>query len=213
MKTKKTISVILALIMLLSCSPLLLGTAFAEGTIITFDESGTFEADDLRSGYNYVIPSGVTMTVPEGLELNIPLNSVLKVEEGGKLIVNGLIRVSGSATAFGTLTVDGIIVHGENVSVGMYGLAQALVRFPSLVSAGLADCIDVWYATSTSGNAYENLTPDFTYINVNEDGANVYLPLNQYFYVKADIIKDGDYANIKYDDALMNVYLNGVDIP
>ena len=211
---KKTISVLLALIMLLSCSPILLGTVFAAGTNITFDTSGDM-ADNLRSGYRYTIPSGVTMTVPADVTVSIPLSTTLTVEEGGKLIFNGTINVAGTSSAYGTLDVKGTIVNVEdnNISTGKYGVAQAHVRFPSLATVGLADCIEVWYATSTSGNAYENQTPGFTYVKVSDDGADIPLPLNQYLYIKADIIKDGDYTNQKYDDGLMNVYLNGVPIP
>lgn len=213
---KKTISILLALIMLLSCSPVLLGVAFADGTIYTFDASGNFTDDNLLNGCIYKIPDGVTMTVPDNFSLHIPLNCTLLVEEGGTLKIEdkGEILISGNETSYGTLTVEGTIIgaEGNHISTGNYGLAQARVRFPSLVSAGLKDCIDVWYATSKSGNAYENVTPDFTYTKVSEDGAVVYLPLNQYFYVKADIIKDNDYANIKYDDGKMNVFLNRVPI-
>ncbi len=223
MKTKKTISVILALIMLLSCCPVLLGMAFAADNVVTFTESGDFEEDNLRSGWTYVIPKDVIMTVPSGFSLHIPLNGVLKVEKGGKLIVNGQVIVAGDASSYGSLIVDGTIVNSEKVAPGDYGRAVLQIRFPSLVNEGLKDIIRVWYATSKSGNAYENLTPDFTYVRINDDGQNVYVPMNQFLYVKAEIIKDGPIQDEpaltqwlkakKWDDSKMNVYLNSVSIP
>lgn len=102
----------------------------------------------------------------------------------------------------------------ENVSGS--GVMQAQIRFPSLELMGLKDAdgsyIRVWYASSASGNAYENVTPNFSYLRVDDGGANVYCPLNSYLYIKADIVKDGDEINIKYDDALMDVFLNHVSV-
>ena len=212
---KKSLSVFLALIMLLSCCPVLFGLAFAAGTQITFDEDGTFTEDNLKQNFTYTIPEGVTMTVPANFSLHIPLNCTVKVEKGGKLVIdeNGELLISGTETSAGVLDVAGTIVGAENISTGKYGVAQAHVRFPSLVSVGLSDCIDVYYATSESGNAYEDLTPGFTYAKVSEDGADIPMPLNRYLYIKADIIKDGDLVNVKYDDGLMKVFLNRVEVP
>lgn len=229
MKTKKTLSVILAVIMLLSCCPVLLGVAFAEDKIVTYNESGEFEADNLKNGYTYIIPSGVTMTVPDNFTLHIPINCTLHVQEGGKLDIKDTaeVIVSGNnETTYGTLLVDGIIVHSENVAPGKYGQAKVQIRFPSLAREGLQDIIRVWYANSTSNNAYENLTSGFTYVRVDDAGQNVYVPLNQYLYIKAEIISEVP-ANIKddpvlmaewlkakkWDDAKMNVYLNRVNVP
>lgn len=217
---KKTISVLLALIMLLSCSPVLLGVAFADdSTLVTFPESREFEFEpmnELLSGYNYVIPDGVTMTVPVGKTLYVPNSCTLTVQRGGELVLAeengqyGEIIVSQS----GNLTVDGTIVGAEHVTGS--GIRQAQIRFPSLAQVGLKDTdqsyVRVWYATSTSGNAYENITPGFSYLRVPDEGADIYCPLNTYLYIIADIVKDGDELNKKYDDSLMNVYLNRVSV-
>ena len=210
---KKTLSVFLALVMVLSCAPVMLGFVFAAGTEYTFDESRDFAPGELVSGNNYTIPDGVTMTVPADVSLNIPLNSKLTVAEGGKLIINGEVTVAGNSTSYGKLDVMGTIVGAENVGVGNYGIANAHIRFPSLAEAGLQDVIKVWVASSKEGNAYENLTENFTYVWVNDNGADIEVPLNQYLYIKADIIKDGDYVNVKYDDSLMQVFLNRVEVP
>ena len=74
---KKTISVILAVIMAVCCMPF---AVFAEGTDTVFDKSGSFESSDqLVSGNIYRIESGVTMTVPSELTLYIPTVAKLYV--------------------------------------------------------------------------------------------------------------------------------------
>lgn len=208
MKTKKTISVILALIMLLSCSPVLLGTALAAN--ITYDESftldGSLESERLLSGNTYTVASGVTVKVTN--TVYIPANCTLTVAEGGTLDVRegSIVVIAG-----GTLRVDGNIIRAENVSG--QGDKLARVRFPALSHEGLKDYVRVYYAVSESASAYEDSTSGFTALRVDDEGATIYAPLNEYLFIKADIVKDGDEKNWKYDDSLMKVFLDNVEMP
>lgn len=206
---KKTLSVILAVLMVVCCLPM---AAFAENTY-EFTVSGSFESSNqLESGNTYRIASGVTMTVPTGLTVYLPSNTKLFVEAGAKLVVNGqLTTIDGSQ-----LYIHGVLVGAANV--GGSGECLAQYRFPSLASQGLVnnetgeDRIAVSYSTSTNGNAYEDQKNPLKYTPVPNSGANVYIPLNQYVYIKAHIIEPDETKDIKYDDALMNVYANGVGV-
>lgn len=200
---KKFLSVLLSVIMLVCCIPF---AASAEGTV-TFDTTGVFAASDqLVTGNNYVILSGVTMTVPSNLTLYLPTGAKLYVEQGGRLVVNGsIITVSGSQ-----LYVDGTVTGASNISG--QGDCYAQLRFPALADVGLAGRISVSYAFSESGSAYDNLNGTLTYTAVPDAGSKVYLPLNQYAFIKA-VITEPDTLVDKYDDALMNVSINGVGVP
>ena len=208
---KKTLSVLLTVIMAVCCFPF---AAFAEETDTVFSKSGSFEASNqLVSNTTYRIDNGVTMTVPSGMTLYIPSGTKLYVEEGAKLVVNGnIVSLDNSQ-----LYVDGVLVGAANV--GGSGECYAQFRFPSLKDQGLtkkdendAPRIKVSYATSTNGNAYEDQQNPLSYIDIPVTGAKAYIPLNQYIYIKAHIIEPDEKNDVKFDDALMNVYANGVGV-
>ncbi len=206
---KKTLSVFLAVILAVCCLPF---AAFAEGTEITFDASADFEkGDQLTSSNTYRIVSGVTMTVPSGLTLYIPTDAKLYVDNGATLNVLGnIVTQPGSA-----LYVDGVLKNATNVSGS--GDCYAQYRFPALIEQGLTKTdgsvrIKVSYATSENGNAYEDQQSPLTFTDVSDNGEKVYMPINQYVYIKAHIIEP-DESKDKFDDSLMNVYAEGVGVP
>ena len=87
---KKTLSVVLAVIMVLCCFPF---AAFADGNVV-YDTSAQFtSSNQLESNTTYTIKSGTTMTVPSDLTLYIPTGATINVEEGAKLVVNGYITI------------------------------------------------------------------------------------------------------------------------
>lgn len=208
---KKTISIALSVIMILCMVPF---AAFASDNH-QFVTDGVFEkSDQLVSGDTYSIEAGATMTVPSDLTLYIPTGTTLLVKEGGKLVVLGnIITIEG-----GTLRVEGSIANAKKV--GGAGDNIAVIRFPSLADECLNGKVEVSYAISEHGGAYEDMDKEnpLTYTPVNPGGAEIEAKLNQYLFIKANIIEDeinektGKHYN-KYDNSLMNVYLNGVGIP
>ncbi len=213
---KKTLAVVLSVVMLLCCVPFM---SFA-ADVHSFTQNGKFENANefVLEKYNgcktFSIPEGVTMTVPSEITLFIPNGTVLRVEEGGKLNVIGEIVVLSG----GTLFVEGFIQNPSNVTVNGNGTALAELRFPALdKTSGLIDStgkarIQVSYGSSTNGNIYEDQQGTVVFQKVSESGATVMAPLNQYIYIKAEIVEpDAKYD--KFDDSLMNVYINGIGIP
>ncbi len=205
---KKTLSVFLAVILAVCCLPF---AAFAEGAEITFDTSADFEkGDQLTSSNTYRIVSGTTMTVPSGLTLYIPTDTKLYVDNGATLNVLGnIVTQPGSA-----LYVDGVLKNASNVSGS--GDCYAQYRFPALIEQGLTKTdgsmrIKVSYATSENGNAYEDQQSPLTFTDVSDNGEKIYVPINQYVYIKAHIIEP-DESKDKFDDSLMNVYAEGVGV-
>ncbi len=207
---KKTLAVILSVVMLVCCIPF----AFAaEQTVYTANASFT-SSNELVSGNTYVINDGVTMTVPSNLTLYVPSGAVLRVSEGARLNVIGQIVVLDG----GALMVEGFLYGASNVTVNGMGSALCELRFPSLSGeAGLIDKtgeprISVSVGSSSNGNIYEDQQGTVTYEAVSKNGGSVMVPLNQYVYIKAEI-KEPVTGIDKFDDALMNVYFNGVGIP
>ena len=207
---KKTLAVILSVIMLVCCIPF--ASAAEE---ITYTANGSFAtSNQLVSGGTYKVGSGVTMTVPSNLTLYIPSGATLWVLEGAKLNVLGQIVVLDG----GNLLIEGFLYGASNVTINGTGSALCELRFPALTTtSGLIDKngearIAVSYGNSSNGNIYEDQQGTVAYAGVGDAGASVMLPLNQYVYIKADI-KEPITGIDKYDDALMNVYFNGVGIP
>ncbi len=208
---KKTLAVILSAVMLLCCLPFAVNAA----ETITYEANRYFSAsNELVSGNTYVVASGVTVTVPAELTLYVPTGAILRVDEGGKLNVLGNIIVMDG----GSLRVEGFLYGASNVTVNGQGTALAELRFPALSETpgligkdGKAK-IQVSYASSENGDIYEDQQGTLVFNSVGNSGASVMAPINQYIYIKADIIEP-DLTYDKYDDALMNVYFNGVGIP
>lgn len=208
---KKTLAVILSVVMLLCCVPFAVNAA----ETITYSANATFtESNQLVSGNTYIIDEGVTMTVPSDLTLYVPTGAILRVVEGAKLNVLGqLIVLDG-----GSLFVEGFLYGASNVTVNGSGTALAELRFPALdATSGLLDKdgkarINVSYGSSTNGNIYEDQQGTVVFNAVSTAGASVMAPINQYIYIKADIVEP-DLTYDKFDDSLMNVYFNGVGVP
>lgn len=204
---KKTLAVVLSVLMLVCMVPF----AASAATVHTFEASADFtSSNQLVSGDTYVIPSGITMNVPTTITLYVPTGAILRVDEGAKLNVLGSIIVLDG----GQLIVEGFINGASNIVVNGTGTALAEIRFPSLEKLELADKIEVFYGSSENGNIYEDLSttdPNF-FKKVPVSGSSAYAPLNQYLYIKATIIEP-DKTYDKFDDALMNVYFNGVGVP
>lgn len=199
---KKILSITLCALMLICIIPL---GAYAED--IVFDANGDFTASDqLISGNQYTIPNEITMTVPFDMTMYIPTDSQLTVEAGGKLIVNGNIVTQPG----GVVSIKGAVVNASHITG--QGTQRAEIRFPSLVSAGLEGKVDVSYAVSESGSAYEDMTGNLVFEAVPDSGGSVWCALNQYLYINAHI-KEPDIKYDKFDDSLMNVYINGIGVP
>ncbi len=208
---KKTLAVILSAVMLLCCVPFAVNAA----ETITYSANSSFTgSNELVSGNTYIIDAGVTMTVPSNLTLYVPTGAILRVEEGAKLNVLGQIVVLDG----GSLMVEGFLYGASNVTVNGSGTALCELRFPALdVTSGLIGAdgkakIQVSYGSSSNGNIYEDQQGTVVFNGVSTAGASVMAPLNQYIYIKADIVEP-DPTFDKFDDALMNVYFNGVGVP
>lgn len=208
---KKTLSVVLSVIMLLCCLPF----AVSAAEQITFAAGDKFTtSNQLVSGNTYTIPDGVTMQVSSDLTLYVPTGAQLRVAEGGKLNVLGQIVVLDG----GALYVEGFLYGASNVTVNGTGDAWCEIRFPALdTTSGLVDKngnprIKVSYGSSENGNIYEDQQGTVDFQTVGITGAEIMAPLNQYIYIKADIVEP-DLAYDKFDDSLMNVYFNGVGVP
>lgn len=207
---KKTLAIVLSMVMLLCCIPF----SVASAATVTFDESGMLgSSTEFTSGTEYIIPSGVIMEIPSGNNLYIPTGVTLTVKEGGRLDVNGSIVVLSG----GKLKVEGKLNGASSVAVNDGGSATALIRFANLNTiGGLVESgkskINVSYGYSSSGNIYEDLEGSIVYSTVPVAGMKAEVPINQYLYIKAEIVEP-DPTYDKFDDSLMNVYLNGVGVP
>jgi len=233
---KKVLSVVLSLVMALSCCAIF---AFAEGEAVEIYD-GHLEAlmnYALPSGQDYVVPAGKTLTVPAEKNLivsvgtNLTVNGTLQINEGGRatvqsnvlvakdaaILINGAVSVEANAT----LKIAGRVSNAHKISCDTQGQALAEIRFPNLQSLGLADKIYVSYAFGYTGGQNDDLIEGEGaikwYTTPNTAETSVWAPLNQYIYIKAHIIEPAEISASdetgKYDDAKMNVYLNDVEAP
>lgn len=203
---KKTLAVILSLIMLVCCIPFSANAADTSTGLVEWSENHTIKAtNELQSNVNYTIKKGYTLTIASDVTVIVPLSCTLIVEEGATL------RVYGKMVVQGQLRVEGLIEKGgaEKISVDDTGSTMIAVRFPALADEGLTGRIEVAYGVSKTGDPYENLQEGFAYTAVADAGETVYVELNQYVYVKASI-KEPDPAYDKFDDSLMKVYVNNM---
>lgn len=120
---KKTIAILLACIMLISCAPIL---SFAADTTIT--ESGTLtEPLVIASGDTLTIKSTWTLAAPltinEGAALVVEAGGWLTVAPGGQLINNGTITVETKggiqSAGSGTGEADASFINGESGEVNL----------------------------------------------------------------------------------------------
>ncbi len=236
---KKILAIILSLVMLLCCVPFSANAADEPSSAhVIWDKDQTIESSAyvcsnckysspkwsetcsncketgtigglqyavLESNVNYTIKSGCVLTISPDVTAVVPLNSTLVVEAGATL------RVYGELVVQGQLRIDGLVEGSgsEKIKVDRLGSALAAVRFPALENEGLKDRIDVSYGESETGDPYSDLQEGFKFEAVSESGQTIYIPLNQYIYVKA-AIREPDIAYDKFDDSLMKVYVNNV---
>ena len=204
---KKTLAVILSLVMLLCCVPFAANAADEPvSTLVEWSENHTIKAtNELQSNVNYTIKKGYTLTIASDVTVIVPLSCTLIVEEGATL------RVYGKMTVQGQLRVEGLIERGgaEKITVDDTGSTMVAVRFPALADEGLSGRISVSYGVSTTGDPYADLQEGFALKSVSDSGETVYVSLNEYVYVKA-AINEPDPAYDKFDDALMQVYVNNM---
>lgn len=204
---KKTLAVILSLVMLLCCVPFAANAADEPvSTLVEWSENHTIKAtNELQSNVNYTIKKGYTLTIASDVTVIVPLSCTLIVEEGATL------RVYGKMTVQGQLRVEGLIERGgaEKITVDDTGSTMVAVRFPALADEGLSGRISVSYGVSTTGDPYADLQEGFALKSVSDSGETVYVSLNEYVYVKA-AINEPEPPYDKFDDALMQVYVNNM---
>ena len=194
---KKTFAVILSILMLLSCIPVMSNAA----TSTDYEGTRYFEdSNELVSGGTYTVRSGV-LTVPSNMTVYVPINAILTVCEGAKLVVLGSLVVQG------TLDVEGELFGSERITVNAGGRATADVTFPALKNAGLEGRVNVYYATSTTGSIYEDQTEGFEYKPVSAAGTVQQVPINEYLYVKTEIIEPDERFDM-YDNSKILVKFN-----
>lgn len=204
---KKTLAVILSLVMLLCCVPFTANAADAtSSSLVEWAENHTIKStNELESNKNYTIKSGYILTIASDVTVIVPLSCTLVVEEGATL------RVYGKMVVQGQLRVDGLIEKGgaNRISVDDTGSSMVAVRFPALADEGLSGRIEVSYGVSETGDPYADLQEGFKLTSVADAGETLYVSLNEYVYVKA-AIKEPDPAYDKFDDSLMTVYVNNI---
>ena len=200
---KKVLSVILAVCMVFTFVPFL---ALAAGeTELTNDNLPANYL--LVSGIDYVVSSGNTLTIPAGATLQVVEGSTLTVKEGGKLILNGSMVVPEG----GKFVLEGQLENPGKLSGEGEKLAK--ITFPALSEFNMAGKLQVSYATSYSGSAYDdNEGGSLEWTPVADAGEAKYIPLNQYVYIIAHIIEPNANRD-KFEDALVKVFLNNVEIP
>ena len=200
---KKTISILLAAVMLLCCVPF---TVFAAGEPETFATCVLAEDFRMQSGKTYIIPENVTVTVPIGLTLDVPAGAKLLVEQGGTLkVLESLIVLNG-----GLLQCDGFIEGTGSIETRGSGAAKVQFRFPSLAAA--------------SNDLSNKLTVNCFYV---EDGVektvnasqetSFYVPLKSMVRMCVHIVEDFERdASLsprdKFDDSLLDVRFNNVPL-
>ncbi len=205
---KKTLAVILSVVMLVCCIPFSVSAATEPQSVVWNENVTISETNILESHHNYTLQSGYTLTVNSDTTLRIPKDCTVTIKDKATLFCNGSIVVEGS------LIIDGIINGGNSSQIYVLtgGSAKAAVRFPDLRSLGLEKRITVSYGITESGNAYEDQQEDFVWNKLETVGGTFYCPINQTVHVKAEIIEDEPPFD-KYDDSKMTVFVNGIAAP
>ena len=200
---KKVLAILLTVCMMFAFVPFF---AFAEDTVILTQDN--MPANYYLISYtDYFVEAGEVITVPADATLQVVNSCKLTIQEGATLNILGNVIVHEG----GQLIVDGNITNADKIT--NRGSAVAKINFPNLESVGLNGIINVSYAVSYSGSAYDDIDPNtLSYTPVSAEGESVYLPLNQYVYFIAHIIEPNA-SRDKFDDALMKVRLKGVEIP
>ncbi len=200
---KKVLAVLLTVCMMFAVAPFF---AFAEEAVVLTQDNMPANYS-LVSFSEYTIEEGTTVVIPADATLQVVNSAKLTVKKGGSLIINGTAIVHEG----GELIVEGNIQNADKIT--NRGRAVAKINFPSLEEAGLNGIINVSYASSYSGSAYDDVDANsLSYTPVSAAGESVYMPLNEYMYIIAHIIEPQENRD-KFEDALMKVRLNGVEIP
>ena len=210
---KKTLSVLLAIVMLFSCMSLMV---FAEDAVIEVNDGNVSETlvnYATLSGNNYVVRAGDTLSIPAGSNLLVASGSTLLIENGASLVISGTAAVQESAS----LKVAGRVTNAHKIAVDTQGEAVAEVRFPSLSDFALSDKVYIKYAFGYTGGATDDLTGLEWHTVPQTSALSVWAPLNQYFYINAHIIEPAEISQYdqtgKYDDSKFNVWINDVEMP
>ncbi len=185
---KKTLSVLLAVVMLFSCMSLMV---FAEDAVIEVNDgnvSDTLTNYATLSGNNYVVRAGDTLSIPAGSNLLVASGSTLLIENGASLVISGTAAVQESAS----LKVAGRVTNAHKIAVDTQGEAVAEVRFPSLSDFALSDKVYIKYAFGYTGGATDDLTGLEWHTVPQTSALSVWAPLNQYFYINAHIIEPAE---------------------
>ena len=199
---KKTLSVILAAVMMFTVVPFF---AFAVG-VTPLTQAGLEALEYSIPSYSEYIASE-DLTIPAGTTLIIGSNANLIIPDGKTLDIFGNVSVKDEAL----LQIDGNISNADKISGE--GSVVTKLSFPALDLYDLEGKIEVSFASSYSGSPYDDLVPQsLTYVPVDPDGEDVYVPINQYIYIIAHIIEPVEGLD-KFDDSLLVVRLNGVAIP
>ncbi len=204
---KKTLAVILSVLMIVCCIPFSAGAA---GEVELVGNIEVSASDWMLSQTNYSLTEGSLLTVPTGITMYVPSSTTLTIEAGATLRCYGQIVVYGSLVVEGFIEGDG----ASHIVTSGTGSATAVVRFPSddaLEKANLTGKVNISYGVTDEGNVYEDMTEDFDWETL-EDSRSIPCNLNQYVHIKVEIVED-DLPFDKYDDSQMTVYVNGVEIP
>lgn len=240
---KKTIAVILSVLMLICSIPFTAGAVRfginldvpAEGTenveFITSNITvGKVSDSTLESNTTYVICNGATLTFRALNTCYVPQGTTIYVAEGGTINAEGTLVIDEGAAIIvkkgGTLKavtrlevyhnadlyVEGTLRGAENVFVASTANAEVAITFTSLKKTGNEGKVKISYASSKDAGLSEDQTLEFITIADLSKDVVIWAPLNQFFYVKAEIIEDEEGVD-KYDDSLFKIYLNEFEIP
>ncbi len=206
---KKTLAVILSVLMIACCIPFSVNAATEVQWTAPVEIK---ESNPLVSGTNYTLKSGNLLTVPSNITLYIPADSVVTIEQGATLRCHGRIVVYGQLIVNGVIEGDG----ASHIEATGTGSATAAVRFPSVETMDKSDLtgkIRVLYGVTEDGNVYEDMEEDFNWQELDDPNVRtIPCSLNQFVHIKVEIIEDEPPFD-KYDDSKMTVFVNGVEVP
>lgn len=206
---KRTLSIILAVLMLICCLPLAAGAA-EESVVLT-------------SGYiadrGYVLPAG-SYSIPAGTEIVVPQGNTLYLDPGAALNVYGTLDVQGSLISRGgvlTLKISddgkcGALKKPENAGGNSPDYYLAEVMFAELPPDFLMPehhISDSTMFVSANGSSYDDLANEGAFTGFSF-GAKYTVRLNQYLFFKMKLV---DGAGVeKYDSRLLKFAFNGVGV-
>ena len=198
---------------------------------IVIEDGGTLT---IAYGSTIILPDDITITINKGGKLvsKGPLvinNSIVNVEAGGIFEAQQIVQINHNAKFY----AHGKLIGAEYISVAQGAEAYVYLSFENVYGINiskesdekqetLGDRVVISYGISQNGNLYDDLTGNVTFEPVpfseeeNEEGKYapyvIEAPLNQYFYIKADIIDPEDEPG-KFDDSLFKVYVNEFEAP